>query len=209
MVLKLYGFPSLTCTKTVQCVLEELSIPYEVIVVDIFRGEHKTRAYKAKQPFGLVPYIDDDGFVLYESRAICRYLALQYGGIGKLIPDPADVRKTALFEQAASVEEHNFDRAAYGLVHEEHFKNLWGDEGVVSEEILDHYRAALEAKLEGYEAILSKQKYMAGNEFSLVDIFHLFYGSLVDDAGFNYLRTKEYPNIARLGNPAVRMNIEH
>ncbi len=122
MVLKLYGFPSLTCTKTVRCVLEELNVPYEVIVVDIFKDEHKTRAYKTKQPFGLVPYIDDDGFILYESRAICRYIALQYGGIGKLIPDPADVRKTALFEQAASVEEHNFDRAAHGLVHEEHFK---------------------------------------------------------------------------------------
>ena len=41
--------------------------------------------------------------------------------------------------------------------------SLWEDEGTVSLEILDHYRTALESKLEGYEAILSKQKYMAGN----------------------------------------------
>ena len=122
MVVKLYGFPSLTCTKTVRCVLEELSIPYEVIVVDIFRNEHKTRAYKTKQPFGLVPYIDDDGFVLYESRAICRYLALKYGGIGKLIPDPADLQKTARFEQGASIELSNFDPYASALAFENVFK---------------------------------------------------------------------------------------
>ena len=118
MVLKLYGNPHSTCTQRVLTVLHELSIPHELVVIDFAKGEHKAPAFLAVQPFGQVPYIDDDGFKLFESRAIARYLALKYGGVGTLIPSPSDVRKTALFEQAASIELTNFDPAAFGLAFE-------------------------------------------------------------------------------------------
>ena len=121
MVLKLYGLAMATCTKRVRCVLEELQVPYELINVNIFKGENKDLSFKARQPFGQIPYIDDDGFELFESRAICRYLALKHG-VGKLIPDPNDLKKTALFEQAASIETSNFDHGASGLAHEKNFK---------------------------------------------------------------------------------------
>lgn len=121
MVLKLYGLAIAPCTKRVRAVLEELNIPYEFVVVDLLKGEQKDEAFKEHQPFGQVPYIDDDGFQLFESRAICRYVALKYGGIGKLMPDPSDVQKTALFEQAASIETSNFDPSASGLAHENVF----------------------------------------------------------------------------------------
>ena len=122
MVLKLYGNPHSTCTNRVRTVLEELSVPYELVVIDFAKGEHKAPEFVAVQPFGQVPYIDDDRFKLYESRAICRYLALKYGGIGKLIPDPSDIQKTALFEQAASVETSDFDAFASVLAFENIFK---------------------------------------------------------------------------------------
>ena len=115
MVLKLYGNPHSTCTQRVLTVLHELSIPHELVVIDFAKGEHKAPAFLAVQPFGQVPYIDDDGFKLFESRAIARYLALKYGGIGKIIPDPSDVQKTALFEQALCVELANFDPLASGV----------------------------------------------------------------------------------------------
>ena len=122
MVLKLYGLARATCTKRVRVVLEELNVRYEFIVVDILKGEQHDPEYKKIQPFGQIPYIDDDGFVLFESRAICRYIALKYGGIGKLIPDPSDIKKTALFEQAASIETSNFDPGASGLAYENIFQ---------------------------------------------------------------------------------------
>ena len=116
MVLTLYGNSHSTCTARVRTVLEELSIPHEFVEVDFSRpGVLKTPEVLAVQPFGQIPYIDDDGFKLFESRAICRYLAIKYGGIGKLIPDPSDVQKTALFDQAASIEVTNFDPPASGL----------------------------------------------------------------------------------------------
>ncbi|KAJ7029698.1 hypothetical protein C8F04DRAFT_1264600 [Mycena alexandri] len=69
-VLKLYGAPHTTSTYRVGTVLHAAKVPFELIEVDIRNGEHKTAAYREKLPFGLTPYIDDDGFILYETRAI-------------------------------------------------------------------------------------------------------------------------------------------
>ena len=123
MVLKLYGLSRSTCAQRVRTALEELNVPYELVPVEIRNGEHQTAAFKAIQPFGQIPYIeDDDGFKLFESRAICRYLALKYGGVGTLVPSPADLQKTALFEQAACVELCNFDPSVSTLAWENVFK---------------------------------------------------------------------------------------
>ncbi len=63
---------------------------------------------------------DDNGFKLYESRAIGRYVAKKYGKNSGLIP--ADLTADALFEQAASVELSYFDGPATGIAKERVFK---------------------------------------------------------------------------------------
>ena len=57
MVLKLYGWPKSTCTQRVGMALIEKKVPFEFVMVDLFKGESKTPEYMAKQPFGQVPYI--------------------------------------------------------------------------------------------------------------------------------------------------------
>jgi glutathione S-transferase len=122
MVLKLYGSPVSTCTKRVAAVLHEKRVPFEFVPVDLTKGEHKITAFTAHQPFGQVPYVDDDGFVLFESRAIARYVARTYAGQGTpLVPDAADLRACARFEQAASIEASNFDVFASGIAKERVF----------------------------------------------------------------------------------------
>ncbi len=73
MVLKLYG--SAMSTSRVLVTLIELNLPYELIPIDISKGEQKADSFLKLQPFGKVPVLDDDGFIMYESRAICKYLA--------------------------------------------------------------------------------------------------------------------------------------
>jgi glutathione S-transferase len=73
MVLKLYG--SAMSTARVLVTILEKELPYEHILIDIAKGDQKTDEYKKLQPFGKVPVLEDDGLFLYESRAICKYLA--------------------------------------------------------------------------------------------------------------------------------------
>ena len=98
--------------------------PFEFHPIDFAKGEHKAPAFLQRQPFGQVPYLDDDGFILFESRAMARYIALKYRGQGTqgLIPDVADLHKNALFEQAASIEQSNFDMYASAIAAEKVFK---------------------------------------------------------------------------------------
>lgn len=53
--------------------LLEEQIEHEATVVDLAAGEHRKPAFLALNPYGRVPVIDDDGFVLYESAAILSY----------------------------------------------------------------------------------------------------------------------------------------
>ena len=63
----------------------ELGLPFERTDIGGAFGGTDTPAYRAINPNGLVPVIDDDGFVLWESNAIVRYLAAGHG-VGNLGP---------------------------------------------------------------------------------------------------------------------------
>jgi hypothetical protein len=65
---------------------------------------------------------DDDGFIVYESRAIARYLIKKYPNQGTTGLIPTDFKEEALFEQAASVEVSHFNSHAGPLVYEKVFK---------------------------------------------------------------------------------------
>ncbi|EAU83236.1 glutathione S-transferase [Coprinopsis cinerea okayama7 len=195
MVLKLFGHPDSTCTKRAAVVLHEKNIPFEFHQIDFSKQEHKSPGFLEKQPFGQVPYLDDDGFIVYESRAIARYLAEKYADKGPALI-PVDIKKKGLFEQAASVEVSNFDAFAAPAVWEKVFKPFYGL--TTDEEALKKHLTSLEAKLDVYDKILGKQKYLAGDEVTLADLFHLSYGALLPAVGSNAIQDR--PNVARWFN---------
>ncbi|KAH9481136.1 Glutathione S-transferase [Psilocybe cubensis] len=200
MVLTLYGNPMTTCTWRVATVLKEKQVPFILKEVNLLKGEHKSADFLEKQPFGVVPCIDDDGFILYESRAICQYIAAKYANQGTpgLIPDFTDFAAYALFQQASSIEQAYFNEYAEKAVVEKVFKPKYGVVGNV--ELADKLLATLETKLDVYEKILSKQKYLVGNSVTLADLYHLPYGSLLKDAGASGLDSPTRPNVARWWN---------
>lgn len=73
--MKLYDFPFSPNCRKVRAVAYELGVPLDIVRVDLLRGESRTPAFLALNPNGRVPVLDDDGFVLWESTAIQRYLA--------------------------------------------------------------------------------------------------------------------------------------
>jgi glutathione S-transferase len=64
----------------------ELDVRYERVDARMQFGINNTPEYRALNPNGLVPTIDDDGFVLWESHAIVRYLSRKHGS-GQLSPE--------------------------------------------------------------------------------------------------------------------------
>jgi glutathione S-transferase len=63
--------------------LEEMGLPYEIVGMDHPAHDLDGAAFRAKNPFGQIPVIDDDGVVVTESGAILLYLARKSG---KLMP---------------------------------------------------------------------------------------------------------------------------
>jgi glutathione S-transferase len=95
-MITLYGFKRIfpegigeTKDLRAQWALEETGLPYRVHALDQTAGELDSDSYRRISPFGQVPVIDDEGFVVAESAAVVLYLADK---AGKLIPSEAQGR---------------------------------------------------------------------------------------------------------------------
>jgi glutathione S-transferase len=83
----LHGFPLSANTYRVRLLLNLLSVPHELRKVDLLQGEHKRPPFRALHPLGLVPVLEDQGRVLWDSHALLVYLAEKYGPA--FLPDEA------------------------------------------------------------------------------------------------------------------------
>src|ERR1700749_2735893 len=66
-------------------VIEEIGLEYELSFVNLHKGPNKNASYLALHPDGLVPVLENDGLVLYESTAIILHL-LELDGGAALVP---------------------------------------------------------------------------------------------------------------------------
>ncbi len=78
-MLKLWGRANSSNVKKVLWACAEMGLPLERIDAGREFGLVDTPAFRVMNPMGLVPVIEDHGFILWESNAILRYLAARYG----------------------------------------------------------------------------------------------------------------------------------
>ncbi|MBA4729223.1 MAG: glutathione S-transferase family protein [Thermodesulfobacteriota bacterium] len=77
-MIKLYDNPlSGNCFK-VKLLLVQSKIPFESVIIDVFKGESRKAQFLQINNAGKIPAIDDNGFILNESNAILLYLAEKY-----------------------------------------------------------------------------------------------------------------------------------
>jgi len=164
-MLKIFGHPVSTCTRKVLMTLAETGTPYEMTVVDFGKNEHKQQPHTSRQPFGQIPAIDDDGFSLYESRAICRYISEKFGG--SLVP--ADLKSRALMEQWISVETSNFTPHAMKFIYHDVFKRPQ------EPAVLEAATKGLETALGIMNATLANSPFLAGAQLTLADVVFMPY----------------------------------
>ncbi|KAJ5123148.1 hypothetical protein N7448_009245 [Penicillium atrosanguineum] len=167
----LYGSRGSTNTDRVRLTLAEGGFTdYEVVLLNLQKGEQKSEQYMKLHPWGRIPVISfPSGFTLYESRAICIYLARKYSF--PLLPPDSDIEATALFDQAQSVEMIYFAEPAGRIAFEKFakkFKGLSPDEAVVSDAL-----RSVEMFFDVAERLLHHKDYMAGNDFTLTDIYYM------------------------------------
>jgi len=165
--LELWANPHSTCTQRVLFTAAELNAPYKLNTVDFATGQHKSPEHIKRQPFGKVPAAEWDGVPFYESRAICRVLAEAYSN-GPVQLIPTDLKKKAVFEQWASLENNTITPQLDVIVGELVFSKYRG---------LQPIQANVDAALEKVAPALTVMndrlgdvEYLAG-DFSLVDIF--------------------------------------
>ncbi|KAF7300131.1 Glutathione S-transferase [Mycena kentingensis (nom. inval.)] len=119
MVLKLYPSQHPGGGSAIVATLLAAKISFEVVLIDTAAGEQKTPEFLKIHPFGQVPVLDDAGFILHETRAICQYIERKYPeNKPRLAPAAHQVQNQALFDQAASVEAFKFFPPVYEVVNE-------------------------------------------------------------------------------------------
>ena len=130
--MKLYQFPfSPNCQKVV-ALAHEVGTALELATVDLFKGEARTPAMLAKNPNGKLPILEDEDFVLWESRAMLAYLAAK---AGRADLAPTSPRERAEVDRWTAWQGAHFGPAIRKVAFERIVKKLGGlgapDEAVV------------------------------------------------------------------------------
>jgi glutathione S-transferase len=162
----LYGLRRSVYTRIARVVLEEKRVGYTFEEIEIFAPDGVPRAHFERHPFGRVPTFDHDGFMLYETGAITRYIDEAFPGV-PLQPNAARAR--ARMNQTISV----LDAYAYQPM-------IWGvfvqrisipkEGGTPNEAIVAEALPKIGVCLRALENLLGTQRFFAGDEVSLADL---------------------------------------
>ncbi len=163
MTRRLWGRASSVNVQKAIWALEELAVPYEHIEAGGAHGIVGEARYRAMNPNGLVPTLEEDGFVLWESNAILRYLAQAPGGVLTLPDDP---RERALIDQWLDWQATAFTPAMRDAFLQ--LVRVAPDKRNAA--MIEASRAAGERCADLLDRHLAGTPYMAGERFSIADI---------------------------------------
>lgn len=183
-MLKLYGTPPTRALRVIW-LLNELGLEYEVVPVDLLRGEHREHDFLALNPAAKVPVLVDGDQVITESAAIQLYLAEknpQAGYIPVTLADRAQMYRWIFF-LVTEIEQPLWRIARHTFVYPEH-QRIPQDVDLARQECMDML-AVLERHLQGRE-------FLVGDQISVAD--------------FNAAYTLDWANEEKLLENAPRLS---
>jgi glutathione S-transferase len=74
----------------VRLLLSMLGVPYELVELDMYGGEHKREPFLTLNPFGQMPALTDGAFTIADSHACLVYVARKYDAAGRWLPADAE-----------------------------------------------------------------------------------------------------------------------
>ncbi|KAF7032676.1 hypothetical protein CFC21_043827 [Triticum aestivum] len=164
---KLYGYALSSNSVRIAALLNEKGLDYELVVVD----DTKAPDFLAINPLGQVPAFQDGDDILFESRAISRYIAAKYRSSGT---DLLPATPSAKLEVWLEVESHHFYPAVADLVYELRVRPRLPGGAPPDPAVVDGLARKVADVLDVYDAHLAAgNRYLAGDAFTLADVNHM------------------------------------
>jgi glutathione S-transferase len=162
-MLKIWGRNTSSNVQKAMWAVGELNLEHERFDVGGNYGKNREPAYLSMNPNGLVPTLQEGDFILWESNAIVRYLARQYGA-GTLEPfEPKDIgRANQWMDWQLSVVAPAIHAAFWGLIRTPEDKRDMAAIAVSQNKTTDAMKIL--------DAQLGRTEYVAGDKFSMGDI---------------------------------------
>jgi len=164
--MKIYAFPMSPRSFKVLVVANHLGLDYELVHVDLMKGEQMQPQIVALNPNHRMPILEEDGYVLWESNAILQYLAAKKpeGGLLPMhdIKGGLNVTRWLFWDSA------HWDSSCAVLVYENFLKGFIGagepDPAEVARGEKNFARSA-----DVLESQLEKHRFIAGDHLTIAD----------------------------------------
>src|SRR5436305_11906126 len=156
-MLKLHYHPLSTYSRRVRIALIEKGLAADLVELDMAKGAHREPSYLALNPYGRVPTLEENGFVLYESTAILDYLEATHPSPALA---PADARGRALVEMHMKLCDLQMTRPWAAIVFPKRFlpKERWNEAAMAEAKTeVENHLAMLERQLGGRQFLVGDQ----------------------------------------------------
>ena len=170
-MIKLYTFPPSTNSRKVRIALLEKGLEFERVNVDLSKREQKNPEYLKIHPFGQIPALDDEGFVIYDSTVINEYLEDEYP-YPPLMPSDSEGRARARLME-------DFRDTHFNPYFVQILQETRKPEGERDEQRIQNAKAEITKGLDRIESELQDREYLAG-PFSLADVAFMSNLELLD-----------------------------
>lgn len=111
--MKLFYSPG-SRAECVRWALDEMSVAYDIVLVDLHKDEHKSDFYRQYHPLGQVPALEDEGIIILERSAILMHLADRFRA--KNMAPPPGGPERGIFYQWMVYAVATLEPAAFALV---------------------------------------------------------------------------------------------
>ena len=165
----LYGLSRSVYTRIARLALEEKGVRYKLEEVEIFGPAGVPAEHRARQPFGRIPAFAHDGFTLYETGAIVRYVDEAFAGTRL---QPQDPHARARMNQVIGiVDSYCYRPMIWGVFFARIVAPAEGfqpDEGHLAETLTKSHTCC-----RALQDILGSKRYFTGDELTLADLHAL------------------------------------
>ncbi|HJY80567.1 MAG TPA: glutathione S-transferase family protein [Candidatus Binatia bacterium] len=172
-MIKLYTFHLSTNGRKVHMALEEAKAAYEIVVVNLMKGEQKNPDYLKLNPNGKVPTLVDDGVMMWESIAILLYLAEKFPA--------ANLLPTAAADRARAFQWSVWQPTTFGAPASTLFRQMrFTPEDKRDQKVIEQARTEVTRNAEILASGLQGRDYLAGT-FSVADMALMPYLQVLAD----------------------------